>query len=294
MEKYNKIHWVKGLEITPEILIGSDNYHIAERNLIGRFAASRLYGIVPNGKFQIRKRIDPHTDTLFIDNLACTAITHDGYVLNIQNDMPFSKEVSLQRETGTALYGILTVDPYSTTPVDDENLHISPKYELVLKGIEEPVENGIPVLKIYYDSSNRYWKEDENYIPPSIALDSVEELKQLCLNIKDKFNHIIKKLPEDNPFSVQVMLLQLELESNYLQKSPQELTLLLKKICWILKLYIKAAKNIDELPVIKRFIEEQYNHDDLAKSLCLGFESLVKIDQTIDEKPTDEPEEIKI
>lgn len=295
MEKYNKIHWAKGLDITPEVFVGSDNYHIAERKLIGRFVASRLYGIIPDKKFYIRKRIDTHTNTLFIDNLECMAITHDGYVINLQSDMLFSKEVSLKNETGTTLYMILTVNPYSTALVDDEKLHVYPKYDLMFKRPGEAVETGMPVLKICYDIDKQCWKIDENYIPPSIALGSVDELKQLYIKIKDKLNHIIEKLSESDTIYVQAMLLKLELENDYLQKSPQELTLLLKKICLILKLYIRAVKNIKELPVFKKFIDEQYNHNDIEKSLRLGFESLVEIDQKIDEKPIiDEPEIIEI
>ena len=285
MERHNRIHWVKGLDITPEIFIEADNYHVAERSLLGRFFASRLYGILSERKFHIRKRIDTYTFTLFIDDLECLAITSDGYVINIQKDTPFNKEVSLKEAIGKELYVVLKVNPYTLTPVDEKELYVGPKYNFVLKRMEETIENGIPVLKIYYDNDKQCWEIDNTYIPPSIALNSVDILKEQYYEIKDKLNHIVEKLPEDDMTCMQTLFLKWELDNYCLQESPQELTLLLKKICWMLKLYLKSAKRMEELPGIKRFIEEQYNPNDIGKILHLGFESLIEIDQKIGEKP---------
>ena len=289
MEKHNKIHWKKGLDITPEILIASDNYHIAERNLLGRFFAFRLYGILPGRKFYIEKDID--NNNVYIKNLECFAITNDGYIINIQRDTPFSKELSLKEAMGAELYVILTVDPYAITP----------EYNLALKRVGETIENGIPVLKIY--KNNQCWEIDNNYIPPSIALYSVDTLKQQYSGIKNRLSHITEKLPENDMICIQAMLLKLELDNYCLQESPQELVSLLKKICWTLKLHLKTSKRMNELPDAEKFIEEQYNHNDIEKTLRLGVDSLAEIDRKIDEKPIEpepvvekeeEPEEIEI
>jgi len=292
MEKHNKIFWKKGLDITPEIFAGSDNYHIAERSLLGRFFAFRLYGIFPGKNFYIRKRIDINTNTLIIDELECLAITRDGYVINIQRAAPYNKELSLKEVIGSELYIVLSVNPYSLSQSDEEELYVYPEYKLVTKRIEDTIEKGIPVLKIIYDHEYQYWKIDENYIPPSIALDSVDLLRQQYLNIKEKINKIIEKLPEEDNVFIQAMLLKFEFDNYCFQESPQELVLLLQKICCILKLYLKTAKNIMTLPSIKRFFEEQYNHNEIGKLLYLGFECLEEIDQKIDEKPVEKPVDI--
>jgi len=292
MEKHNKIHWKKGLDITPEIFVDADNYHIAERSLLGRFCAFRLYGILSDEKFHVNKRID--NNTLYIETMECSAITHDGYLIDIRGDVPFDKEVSLTEATGTECYVILTVDPYSNTHFDNKKTYVYPEYKLVLKRIGESIENGIPVLKICKDDYQG-WKMDENYIPPSISISSVDALKKQYLKIKNEFNHIIEKLSESDAIYRQVMLFYLELDNYCLQESPQELMLLLKKICWDLKLYLKVTKKIDELLNVKRFIEEQYNHNEIEKILHLGFDSLAEINQKIDENPKEiEPEEIEI
>jgi len=284
MEKYNKIHWAKGLDITPEIFIDSDNYHIEERNLLGCFFASRLYGISPDRKFHIRKRIDIHTFTLFIDDLECLAITPNGCVINIQSGTPFNKKVNLKEATGEELYVILTVHPHAIVPVDEKGLYAEQKYDFVLNSMEETIGDGIPVLKIYYDNDNQCWEIDDSYIPPSIALNSVDTLMEQYHEIKNKLDSIIEKLPEDNLTCMQALLLQWEFDNYCLQGPPQELTLLLKKICWVLKLYIKSIKKTDKLHDTIRFIGEEYNHNDSAMLLHWGYKSLKEIDRIIDEK----------
>ena len=280
MEKYNnnKIHWKKGLDITPEILIASDNYHVTERNLLGRFFSFRLYGILPYRKFYIDKDID--NDNVYIKNLECFAITNDGYVINIRKDTPLNKEVSLKDATSSEFYVVLTVNPYTITP----------EYNFVLKGIGETIENGIPVLKIHRNS--QHWEIDNNYIPPSITLYSVDLLKQQCAEIKNRLSRIAEKLQENDMACMQTMLLKLELDNYCMQESPQELMLLLKKICWTLKMYVKTSKKTDDLPDLNRFIEEQYDHNDMEKLLHLGIKSLAEVDQKIDKIEPDDTLEI--
>ena len=295
MEKHNKIYWKKGLDITPDTFINADNYHIAERNLLGRFCAFRLYGILSDEKFYISKRLD--NNTLYIENLECSAITRDGYLIDVQRNTPFDKEISLKEATDTEYYVIITVDPYSNTFADDEKVHIYPEYKLALKRVGVSIENGIPVLKIYKDDYQA-WKIDENYIPPSIALYSVDSLKEKYIEILNKYNNIIEKLPESDAIYRQATLFKLELDNYCLQESPEELTLLLKKICWILKLYVKLEKNITEFPSVEKFMEMKYNHNEIGNILNLGLESLEEIDQKIDEKPKEikpeEPEELEV
>ena len=286
MEKHHKIYWKKGLDITPEIFIASDNYHIAERNLLGRFSAFRLYGILPGRKFNIEKSID--NDNVYIKNLECLAITPNGYIINICQDMPFNKKLSFTEVAGEELYVVLTTNPYSIIPSENEENRVCPQYDIVLKRTQETINDGIPILKIYKNSA--YWEIDNNYIPPSIALYAVDMLKQRYAEIKNEIDCIIEKLPENDAFYLQTMMLQLELNNYSLQESPQEFVLLLKKFCLSFQLYLKRTKNMDDMPVLKRFMEEDYNHLEIGDLLKLGFKCIVAVNQEIDEKPIIEEE----
>jgi len=295
MKEHNKIHWVKGLDITPEILVSSDNYHITERVFLGQFLAFRLYGVLPDKKFGIRKWMDHNTSTLYIDNLECVAITHDGYVINIQSTaIPLEREVSVKEEPGER-YVVLTVNPYSLSLVDEKGVHVCPEYNFVLKRTDEAIENGIPVAKLYHNSSSQQWDIDEKYITPCISLSSIDVLRQLFADIKEKLRLAFEKLSETDAIYMQTALLKLELDNYSLKESPQELVMLLKKICWLFKSYLKTVKNIDEVPTVSKFTDEKYNHNEMGSILHLGLDSLVEIDVKIGEKPVVEViDEIKV
>ncbi len=270
MEKHHRIDWKKGMDITPEILIDSDNYHIAERYYLGLFFASRLYGILPGRKFCIEKDID--NNYLYIKRLECLAISCNGQIMNVRSDTHFNKKLHLEKAASSGLYVVLTGDPYSLTP----------EYELTLKATGESIENGIPVLKIY--QSGQHWEIDDNYIPPSIALYSIDVLKQQYVNIKEKLDYIVEKLPKNSKIYLQITLLKLELDNYSMRESPQELTLLLKKICWTLNWHIKTSKKINRLPNVKDFIDEPYNHNEIWAMVHQGLESLAEIDRQIEKE----------
>jgi len=288
MKQQHRIHWKKGLDITPEIFIASDNYHITERHLLGRFLATKGYGILPENNFYIEKNID--NQRLSIQKIECLAISKDGYVINIQKDTSFQKELTLTEPTETELYVVLTVNPSPTT-VDEKELYIYPEYNFIFKNTKETIEQGIPVLKIYKNHS--YWEIDNHYIPPSFALNSLDTLKHKYIEIKDVINRIIEKIPENDTLYLPIIMLQLELNSYSLQKTPEELTLLMKKFCRIFQLYLKTAKEIEESYNMKKFMTEPYNHNEIEKVLRSGFENLFEIHRILDEKP-EEIFEIKV
>lgn len=51
MNKYNKIDWKTGMEITPQVLIDADNFHIEQQNLIRRLQVMPCYGLLPESAY---------------------------------------------------------------------------------------------------------------------------------------------------------------------------------------------------------------------------------------------------
>ena len=284
MENYIRIVWEKGLDISPEIFVRSDNYHIAERHLLGRFLAFRNYGILPNSRFRMEGSLD--NGKIVVRNLECTAITCDGHLINIQSDMPYPRETEL-KDADDALYLVLSIDPYILPVVDEQSITAAPNYYFVLRKMDEEVEKGIPILKMIKDAQG--WKIDDNYIPPVVALNTIESLKKKHVEIKNLISQIIEKLPESGLFTGQLTMLNLEWKNYTLQESPEEFVLLLKKFCLIFQHYLKTIKNIVETPVIKQFMDEPYNHLEIGNILRLGFESLKAVNQEFEEKPKEEP-----
>ena len=289
MNNYNKINWKKGLDITPEIFIASDNYHIKERSILGSFCASRLYGLLSKGKFNINFYINSDENILHIDCLDCSAITHDGYIINIGGGIAVNKEVCLNDAVDAEYYVVLTVDPYSDNVENTQKQ----EYNIVLKNSFDVIEKGIPILKLQKNSFQD-WTLDEIFIPPSLAINSVDKLTNQYHEIKNKINDIIVKVTENNVNYNQAMLLLLELDNYNLEESPQELTLLLKKLSWILKQYLRVEKKISELPYSEKFIKELYNHNEIGNLLNYALLSFIEIEDNINKKTEIEEDEIII
>jgi len=292
MENYNRIDWKKGLDITPDIFIRSDDYHVAQRNFLGRFFAYKIYGILPNSRFHIETRINNRK--ISVDYIECKAITNDGCLINLQNNIPYASETEIE-ENGEEFYLFLIVNPY-TLPAEPHGFSASHKYGFVCKNIEEPIEKGVPVAKFIKDFQS--WVIDDNYIPPSMALNAVEKLLNRYTEIKNIITEIIRKLPEEYPFYFQITMLDLELNHYALYEPPEGFVLLMKKFVLIFQHYLKTVKNLEESPVLKTFMEEPYRHYDIKKSFYRGFEALMEINQKIEEKPVVKEEvavfEIKI
>jgi predicted component of type VI protein secretion system len=291
MEKLNRIYWKKGFIVTPESFIGTDNYHIAERITLGQFLSFRTYGILPNAHFYIEKALA--NNCVSVKKLECVAITQDGYLLNIQKNMPFEKEVKLNN-IDSDFYVVLTANPL--LPVAENYLEKYVEYSLEVAKTNERIECGIPILKITREHQS--WMIDETYIPPAVALNSVEMLLKKYVDIKNMVNGIIAKIPDDYRLYAQLIMLKLELDNYSSQESPEEFALLLKKICWIFQSFLKSTKKIEELPVLTRFMQENYQHNEIEKTIHLGLKSLIEFNEMIELKPVveapQEYDEIKV
>jgi hypothetical protein len=288
MENRYRINWKRGLDITPEILISSDNYHEAERNLISSILASRFYGILPDSKFYIEKEIN--SNYLIVKSLSCLAVTPEGVIISIPKENRMKKEIVLNEMEGNEFYLVLSVNPNSLTITEDKEIYICPDYNLTIKKTTEPVEFGIPVLKIFH---NNYWEIDKNFVPPSIALNSVEFLLQKYFEINSLLHNILAHFPDKKAFGLHLILLKLELNDFTSKKSPEEWDLLMKKFCWIFYSYLKNENKIDENNIMKNFIEDTYNPNEIGRIFQLGYECFQEIYSFFEDKP-EEIDEIKL
>jgi predicted component of type VI protein secretion system len=298
MEKHKRIYWERGLDVTPEIFIATDNYHISQQGVIAQLHAFRSYGVLPGATFKITSRIN--NDKVFIDELYCTAVTRNGYLIDIQNDVVF-EEISLRELTNEEHYVVLQVNPFIPKAIEKEKPFSQATYRVEIKKVQQKIENGIPVLKIYYNRGSQCWEIENNYVLPHVNLSTNETFRQKYGEIREELNAIIKKLPSDEPAYFQAKLIEVELQNYSLQEYPAELTLLLKKTVTIFKLYLEKINNTDEILMapVESFIQIPYNHNDALPLLQMGIDCLKNINQRMDEKPqpvvivtpVEEPEE---
>ena len=288
MKIQQKINWKQGMEITPEIFTESDNYHIAERKLLGTLLASHSYGIFPNSKFSIDYEIHNQEMTLRISN--GMALVKNGEVINIQENISFSKELPVNE--AVECYVVLSVIHNDKKQPDENALYVVPQHDISFVKTNDLIENGIPILKICKKTLS--WEIDVHYIPPSMALNSLPSLMNKYIEIKDIICKIIDNFAEKDANYFMATLLQLDLNNFSSQKSPEALTQLMKKFCLIFQTYLKNVKKIEPLQSVKKFIDFLYNHNEIEKIIDVGMISLTEILKIIETRPVPEIEEIKI
>lgn len=243
MDEHKRIYWERGLDITPEIFTEADNYHIAQQNKIARLYAFRLYGILPGSTFEIKSRINNYE--IFFDEIYCKAITRNGCLVDIQNDISF-EEVSLRELINGEHYVILSSNPYHPEPIKKGGRYARVKYHIEIKEARQCTGDGIPILKIRYNRDSHCWQIEQNYVLPHVCLSTSEILKQKYHLIREELNAVIEKISLDELAGFQARLLEVELKNYSLQESPAELALLLKKITSVLKLHFERTKNENE------------------------------------------------
>jgi hypothetical protein len=288
MEKQYRINWKRGLEITPEVLVSSDNYHEAEKKQLGALLASRSYGILPNSKFYIEKEING--SYLIVKSLNCFALTPEGVIISIPKESHFKKELSLKETEGEEVYLILSVNPNSLALGEDKEIYIYPEYNLSVKKTSEPIEFGLPLLKI----KNYHIREiDKNFIPPSYALNSVENLLQKYFEINSLIHKILKNFPGKNLFGFHLDMLRIELIDFNSRRAPEEWNRLMKKFCRIFYTYLNNENMIGENQNMNNFMEEPFNPNETGRIFQTGFECFTEINSFFEEKP-DDIDEIKL
>ena len=285
MEKHKRIYWERGLDITPEIFIATDNHHLSQQSIIAQLHAVRSYGILPaGGVFKITPRIN--NDELFVDELYCIAVTQNGYLIDIQNDVAFEK-MSLRELTNEEHFVVLRVNPFLPTAITEEEPYAQATYRVEIKEARQNIEDGIPILKIGYSKESRCWEIEKNYVLPNVCLFTSEIFVQKHHNIQKELNAILGKLSSDEPACFQGKLLEMELKNYSLRESSADLALLLKKMITVFKIYLEKINNANEalMASMERFLQTPYNHNDALLLLQMGIDCLRNINQGLDEKP---------
>jgi predicted component of type VI protein secretion system len=288
MEKKYKINWKRGLEVTPEVMITSDNYHETRQNMLSAMLAARFYGLIPEGKFYIEKEIS--NNRLIVKSLNCSAITSEGVLISIPKERNFRRELSLSEVQGSEVYIVLTINPFSLAQTDETDTYIYPDCNLVVKKTTEPIEFGIPLLKLKnLDSS---WALDNDYIPPSAALNAADLLLQKYHRIATILRKIIAKNPVKNTLYVPYCMLKFEFNDFTSTKSPEEFSIVMKKFIWLFYSQLVNDSKLSESLEMKSFIDEPFNHNEIGKIFQLGLECFEEVFSFYDVKS--EIEELEI
>ena len=285
MKRHNRIYWEKGLEITPEIFIASENHSEQDQSVIRRLCTLKSYGILPKDfqneiPFLIEARIEE--DSVIISKLFCHAITQRGHLIEINNDIQFDK-IELNECISGNYYIVVRVYPYQNEPMKYNRPYAQLRYDISIVNVEEILDEGVPILKIYYSEFNN-WEIDKEYISPSIAICSDKNIIVKYQFFKKRLKDIISKI-KDELLINQLTLLEFELSSYLLLESPFELVSLIKKILKCIEIYLN-----EKLPFNQDFINQSYNHLEISWTLNSALECLNEIEQLLEKGPEVEKE----
>jgi U5 snRNP spliceosome subunit len=187
--------------------------------------------------------------------------------------------VPLQGLTGNEYYIALKTLPYLMETTTNQDPYSHPGYYLELLDKGQDVDNGIPILKIRRTPRRKTWELTPDYVLPVVSICAHRVLIEKLVVIQQRLLNIIGKLKEDALMLLQIKLLSLELANLSYNESPYKFVLLLKKICLVFQVYLENVFEVSELYHLRKFIDKQYNHNDVADILNLGLMCLEEMDQ---------------
>jgi len=120
--------------------------------------------------------------------------------------------------------------------------------------------------------------EYEGEIPPCIAINSHEKLKDSFEKIMKKIGNIVEQIkkqqPKYNSILLPILLLDLELKNYSMFETPKDLFLIIQKFVLIFKL------NIDEtLEKTQTLLDTKYRQNKIEEMINLLLESLCEIEE---------------
>jgi len=255
MSKYNRMNWQTGMEVTPQVLIDADNFHIEQRNFIRRLQVMPCYGLLPESDFNVNIRMEG--DTLIVKNLIINAITPQGELIEMNEH---GKEHVIN-DLNQRIY---------------QSYIALPKFQIV----ENPHDNTfcMPIAKI---NNNNL---DYNYIPPCISINSNQKLLEIYAEICDTTSNIITQIKEQEkykPIFLPLALLELELKNYSKFESPDKLFILVKKMAMLFYETLKIEN-------IVNLLNSTYCHTDIFIMFSIVFECLRELKEKtkmVEKKP---------
>jgi hypothetical protein len=273
------------MEITPEVLIEADNFHIEHQHIIRRLQAMPCYGVIPDSDFHAKITIE--NNVLSIWDLTCKAITPHGDYIDIDH---YEEKVSLNTVSRTDLnsfYLVLKVNPYEFSVYNFEQTHIPyalPQYKFEICSTAVKALQGVPIARIDFNPEHNIWLNDEEYIVPCMTICSSSKLKNKYDILSQKLDGVLdlfKKQAYNDPLSVTIALLEVELKNYSGFESSAELVLLLKKIVTVFTLHYKEERKEtyeEQFAKTETFLGTKYKHAEIADIIHKGIACLDELE----------------
>lgn len=289
-----RIFWKKGMRLTDEVLILSDN---CTAELIGKVLALNAggnFGLFPGG-YPFSVSLDINKNIVEVVELNCLGITRDGTLIDVHYDTAYTNS-SVTRATipaaseDTAYF--LCV--YSTGELRDTNDGMcEPAYSFAVIEENSPVPaNALPVAHLVYDEY--CWRMDEiDFVPPCLYISSHAKYGELY----DRYLQLLTRLDHNLPHRlitptkdalkifwpvVQQLLISIDKERNTM--TPMMFFASIQKCVSAFVLACKLDEGIQlaEEEEFRNYVNTPYSVKDVFLSIRKGLELCATIVAKVD------------
>lgn len=175
-----RINWKKGMRLTDEVLLASDqctDEAIAQSMVL---AAGGRFGLFPAAR-PFRLSLSITKGIVNVEALSCLAITRGGLVIDADFDTKFTTafdtRVQIPAQTDEKEY-LLTISIQPKAWRETNDGFKTANYAFALIGVNTPLaDNAMPIARIVYEDG---WREDNtSFVPPCICLSSHPKFEEL-------------------------------------------------------------------------------------------------------------------
>lgn len=298
-----RIYWKKGMRLTDEVLIKSDN---CTSELIGKalvLGAGGNFGLFPSSHpFSVS--LDISNETIDVVSLSCLGITRDGSLIDVLYDTSYTNSFNTQTTIPDSKENAVFILCISTTSEwrDTNDGMCEPEYSFMV--IEENTivpSNALPIARIVYDEYS--WRMDDiNFAPPCLFISSLEKYEELYAEFKQLLNIVNVLLPQklvtDQKDAlkifwpiVQQLMITIDKEKDFM--SPMELLGNVQKCVsgFVLACSLDEYIDLAEPELFRDFVQIPYNYKSVYKVIRDGLELCASIRIKIESFAAVEPKQ---
>jgi len=267
-QKYNKICWRIGQEITPDTFIHADNYICSQHNLIRRLIAGKYHGLLPLGEADFIAKATLNNRDFHLEQLSCYGTTEAGYLVSFNNSLLASlpkNRLSIPDSEADVFYVVLHINPFEQVLIEPVNNEETPEahlvYELTIKELNQIETDELAIIKI--NNSSHTPMIDNDYIPPCMSVNACTQIHNVFNSAKTLFAEIrsiiVNKDYQFEKLMYPLTLLHHELDEFSEYESPIALVKFIKKIMITCQFFIPDIQK-----VVRPALLGEYCHNDVA------------------------------
>lgn len=261
MDNIKKIHWKRGMELTPTAFTDADNFHVFNNIITKRLCVPKVYGLIPEQDFDLQFTISGNQ--LCISKIKLSYIDMKGQLVQVFQDQAINVPIN---SSGT--YFITISDVHDNCIEENGTPYIEQAFQIKPIEIREfSIDTAFPFMKVIYLDGIL---SPLDFIPPCYTINAYHRLHQLATESMQKLGQIVEIIEKEASSEIlnHIGLIYIELNSTFPHIACSDFIMQLQKVAYILKTSRILEKQDDKLQEkIEPFIKYCYSHTHLYEYL---------------------------